>query len=49
MKQFELTDLVCAPTRVTANSSTQIDVFMTADSHCFNLQESILLVVVITM
>ena len=36
MKQLQLTDLVCVPTRVTSNSSSQIDVFLTTDVHCFD-------------
>ena len=35
MKQFKLVDLVCAPTRVTMCSSSQIDVLMTTDVQCF--------------
>ena len=31
MKHLQLADLVCAPTRVTVNSSSQIDVLMTTD------------------
>ena len=36
MKQLQLTDLVCVPTRVTINSSSQIDVLLTTDVHCFD-------------
>ena len=36
MKQLQLVDLVHVSTRVTANSSSQIDVLMTADGHCFD-------------
>ena len=35
MKQFKFVDLVCAPTRVTMYSSSQIDVLMTTDVQCF--------------
>ena len=35
MRQFKLVDLVCAPTRVTMCSSSQIDVLMTTDVQCF--------------
>ena len=36
MKQLQLIDLICAPTRVTSNSSTQIDVLLTTDANCFD-------------
>ena len=36
MKQLQLVDLVCTPTRVTMDSSSQIDVLLTTDDGCFN-------------
>ena len=35
MRQFKFIDLVCAPTRVTLCSSSQIDVLRTTDVQCF--------------
>lgn len=34
-KQLQLVDLVCVPTRVTMDSSSQIDVLLTTDDECF--------------
>ena len=36
MRQFQLVDLVCQPTRVTMSSSSQIDVLLTTDAQCFD-------------
>ena len=37
MKHLQLVDLVHAPTRVAENNSSQIDVLMTTDKHCFDV------------
>ena len=39
MRQFQLVDLVCKPTRVTMSSSSQIDVLLTTDVQCFESTE----------
>ena len=36
MNHLQLVDLVRVPTRITANSSSQIDALMTTDGRCFD-------------
>ena len=46
MKQLQLDDLVHAPTRVTMDSSTQIDVLMTTDVQCFDSTPSVVVIII---
>ena len=36
MRQVQLTDIIGEPTRITINTSSQIDVILTTDAQCFD-------------